>query len=110
MSERIRQVNEEIKKAVGIFLQRDLSDPAGLITVIAVETTPDLKRALVWYGYLGTKPEKYVAEILKKERGACQKYVNSVLHLRFLPRIEFRYDTSGDYAQKISEIIRNIDQ
>ena len=108
MSERIRKINGEIKKAVGQFLLRELPEHSGIITVTVVETTPDLKKATVWYSYLGEEQEKKLTALLKRERGACQKHVNSTLHLKFLPKIEFQLDTSGDYAQKISAIMRDI--
>lgn len=104
MSIRTYQVSELIKQEVGIYIQSQLGRHKGLITIIAVETTPDLKNAKIWFGYVGSDVGTVTKE-LRSHRKDIQKNLNDRLEMKNVPKISFQLDVSGDYAQKISRII-----
>lgn len=104
MSERVQQVNQLLKQEVGSYLQENLCGHAGLLTITAVETTHDLKLATVWYGYVGDDLGTVMEELRRNKRG-LQTYINKRLAMKSVPKLELKYDKSGDYATKISKII-----
>lgn len=104
MGERTYKVNEQIKHEVGAYIQEHLTFANGLITITAVETTPDLRHAKVWVGYIGTELGSALSE-LRKHRSGIQAHLNSKLTMKFVPKVSFSLDHSGDYAQKISKLI-----
>jgi len=104
MSERTAQVNQLIKQEVGIYLQEHLSGHSGFLTVTAVETTPDLKSATVWYGYVGEDLARANREVKRAGR-ALQSHINKRLAMKSVPRIVLKYDKSGEYASDISRVI-----
>lgn len=104
MSDRIKQVNELIKqeaakglKAVGV---------EGFITVKAVETDPDMKNAAVWVSVLAGDEEEALKEVESK-RHQVQQLINKKMTSRNVPAINFRLDHSGEYAQRIEELLKN---
>ena len=51
---RMRRVNEAVREVVSAHISEDLKDPRiGFITVTAVDTSPDLRRARVYVSVLG---------------------------------------------------------
>lgn len=104
MSERTEQVNHLLKKEIGGYLQEHLVGHAGFLTLTAVETTPDLKLATIWYSYVGDDLGT-VMKSLKKERRRIQAFINKRLMMKSVPRLVFQYDNSGEYAASISKVI-----
>jgi len=104
MSERVQQVNQLLKKEIGGYLQEHLAFHTGFLTITAVDTTPDLKLATIWYGYVGDdQPD--VIKSLRKEQRSLQSYINKRLTMKSVPRIVFKRDNSGEYAASISKVI-----
>ncbi len=104
MSERTEQVNHLLKSEVGIYLQEHLEGHAGVLTITAVETTNDMKHTTIWFGYVGEDLGTALKE-LRKITKALQQHINKRLCMKNVPRITFKYDSSGDYAIDISKII-----
>ncbi len=104
MSERVEQVNHLLKAEVGSYLQENLSNHQGVLTITVVETTNDLRLSTVWFAYVGDDLGSVIKE-LKKNSRPLQQHINKRLSMKNVPRIIFKYDSSGDYAIDISKII-----
>jgi len=104
MSERVRQVSQLLKQEVSGYLQEHLPDHAGFLTITVVEAAPDLKTATIWYAYVGDDLP-VVVKLLRKEKRGLQAYINKRLSMKSVPRLFFKYDSSGDYAVEISQAI-----
>ena len=105
MNERVQQVNMLLKQEVGKYLQEQLEAHVGFLTITAVETTPDMKLAIIWYGYIGDDLA-LVTKLLRKEKRSLQAYINKRLTMKSVPRIVLKHDNSGDYAVEISKVIK----
>ena len=58
-TDRMRRVDEAIREVLSDALGTDLKDPRiGFVTVTAVNTSPDLRRARVFVTVLGTDEER----------------------------------------------------
>lgn len=104
MSERTEQVNQLLKKEVGEYLQEHIEAGSGFLTITAVESTPDLKLATIWFGYVGDDIAA-IRKALKKEKRFLQSYINKRLTMKSVPRLVLKLDNSGDYAVEISKAI-----
>ncbi len=104
MSERVHKVNQQIKEEVSSFLHTNLGAHNGIFSVTAVNTTPDLRYATIWYSYLGEDLKGFERDLAEHSR-ALQRYVNSRLTMKYVPKLAYRFDKSGEYAQQISKII-----
>lgn len=103
MSDRIRKVNELIRELVAESLAENISREY-LFTVKAVETTRDLKHAVVWISVMGDE-DKFMDE-LGDHLHEIRHYVTGKMASKYTPLLEFKIDHSEEYVQHIEELLR----
>ncbi len=105
---RLIKVNQLIKKEVSKLLENEIEKELGLITVIDVETSPDLKHSYIWISIFNKDKLSQIVQRLKDTTPSLQKILNKRLTLKYVPRIIFKIDKSQDYVQKIDKLFKNI--
>ncbi|KKR36096.1 MAG: seg [candidate division CPR2 bacterium GW2011_GWC1_39_9] len=70
--------------------------------------TGDFKKAEVWVSILNGD-ETQVLESLNKHIVEIQRVLNSKIVMKFVPKIVFKIDHSRDYAEKIDNIFKSIE-
>lgn len=105
---RLRRVNEAVREVLSTAIAQELKDPrVGFVTVTAVDTSPDLRRAHVYVSVLGDDAQRHDSlEGLFSSRGFLQARVGSELRMKRTPQLDFRYDDSIDHGMRISELLR----
>ena len=100
------RINEEMYKETAQIL-RTVKDPRvsdAFVSVTAVDVTPDLKYAKVYYSaMMGDK--KQVQKGLEAAAGYIRTQLAKNLNLRVTPELTFCEDTSIAYGAKIEKII-----
>jgi ribosome-binding factor A len=104
----MRRVNEAVREVLSVAITNELKDPrVGFVTVTAVDTSPDLRRAHVYVSVLGDEHQRADSLAgLDSSHGFLQRRVASELRLKHTPQLDFRYDDSTDRGQRISELLR----
>lgn len=111
MSERIVKVNKLFKQEVGRMILEDVDFPFdAVVTVISVDTSADLRYADVYVSVLPKEKEEDVIEALEKEVYGIQQKINKKLFMKPVPKIRFRLDFGGDRADRINELISDINR
>ena len=109
-SNRIGRVNEEIQREMSSLI-RTVKDPrvadAGMISVTAVETTPDLKYAKIYISVLDKSASAQALKGLKSASGYLRRELGHALNLRSTPELSFIRDDSIDKGAHILEMLRN---
>lgn len=106
MSERIQKINSLVQQHIGEIISQDLNlKPGVFVTVAKVDTTPDLRYTRVFVSIFPEKDIDYVEKTLKKEMYRIQGSLNKKLHMRPLPKIEFRTDMTESKADEIEKLI-----
>ena len=109
MSERILKINELIRKHISEIISRDLSLKAGVfVTVVKVDTTPDLRYTRIFVSIFPEKEINYAIKTLQKELYQIQGKLNKLLAIRPLPKIEFRMDMTESKANEIEKLLKEI--
>ena len=110
-SGRMRRVDEAMREVLSGAIQSELKDPrVGFVTVTAVETAPDLRRARVFVSVLGTDAERRRSlEALESAHGFLQRRVAGELRLRHTPTLDFAYDDSAERGVRIAELLEGQD-
>jgi len=107
VKERLKRVNESIRERVAKQLAEEVSDPElGLITVTAVEITPDLRNADVWVSVMSENPARSM-ELIEEARPKVQQAVNKTLTMKFSPRLHFKLDRSAEKVERLNELLSN---
>ena len=109
-SNRIGRINEEIQRELAALIPT-VKDPrvadAGLISVTAVETTPDLKYAKIYVSVLDKSASAQALKGLKSASGWLRRELGQALNLRSTPELSFVLDDSIDKGAHILDMLRN---
>ena len=100
------RINEEMFKETAKIMQ-NVKDPRiseNFVSVTAVDVTPDLKYAKVYYSALRGDP-KEIKKGLASSAGFIRGQIAKNLNLRITPELTFVEDTSIAYGAKIEKII-----
>jgi ribosome-binding factor A len=110
-SNRIGRINEEIQRELSQLI-RTVKDPRvhGLVSITAVETTPDLRYAKVYVSVLDKSDVDQVVKGLKSAGGYLRRELGQALSLRYTPELLFQRDDSIDKGAHILEVLRDIDR
>lgn len=109
-SVRLERINSEIQKAISNIIDNEIRDPQidAIISVCSVSVTPDLGYAYVYISSIGNTPKEEVLARIKGAAGFIRGELSKRVKLRITPRLDFRLDTSEEYAQKINNILKDI--
>ena len=107
-SNRIGRINEEIQREMSTLI-RTVKDPrvSGLISVTAVDTTPDLKFCKIYISVLDKSDVNQVLKGLKSASGYLRRELGRTLNLRNTPELTFVRDDSIDQGAHILDMLRN---
>ena len=107
-SNRIGRINEEIQRELASLIP-NVKDPrgSGLISVTAVDTTPDLRYAKIYISVLDKSDCAQVLKGLKSASGYLRRELGHALQLRYTPELTFVRDDSIDQGAHILDMLRN---
>ena len=105
---RIDRINEEIQRELAV-LSPTVKDPrvTGMISVMAVDTTTDLRYAKVFISILDKSDEQQVMRGLKSASGWLRRELGHRLQLRYTPELSFVLDESIDKGAHILAMLRD---
>ena len=106
-SSRARRVAEQIKRELAVLVQSGLKDPRlGLLTISAVEVSPDYAHARIWFTTLKPDPDQaQLVELLNHSASFLRRELGKGLRLRITPQLHFQYDNSIENGTRISSLI-----
>lgn len=109
MSYRILKVNKLIKKELSEAVLKEFDLPEGtLLTITRVETSPDLSQARVYFSVLPEDKSKTLLKLLSLRVFDLQRYLNSRLEIKKVPKVEFIEDRKAVRAGRIEELLSKI--
>ncbi|MGA1538976.1 MAG: 30S ribosome-binding factor RbfA [Chthoniobacterales bacterium] len=110
MKHRLARVAEILKRELSTIILREVPSDGALITVNAVDVSPDLRNATVHVGILGTAPQqKQVLERLEHQRALLQAEMAKRVILKFTPHLRFRLDESIERGSRVLDILEELD-
>jgi ribosome-binding factor A len=105
---RTDRINELLREEISVLVRNEVRDPrVGLATVTAVETSPELDHARVYFTTLGDEDERQ--EVLAGLRSAApfvRSQLGRRLHMRRIPELHFEVDRKLDEALRIEALLR----
>jgi ribosome-binding factor A len=106
---RSERLAEEIRQEVDSMLAGELKDPrlAGAVSVTVVRVTPGLRQARIYVNVAGSEAEQASAmKGLEAASGFIRHELTERLQLRRSLEVQFVFDHSEQYAQRIDELLR----
>ncbi len=110
MSQRTEKVESLVQRLVASELRQGLATNAERVTVTRVDAAPDLKTANVWIGIIADSvdQQKAVFEQVLVLRGQAQRAVAKTLTTKFVPKLFFKLDEGGQYAEYIDRLLKGL--
>jgi ribosome-binding factor A len=107
-SHRSRRLEEQLLRLLADLVRREVKDPRiGAVTLTAVEVSPDLSHATVYFLPFGIgKDPAPVAEGLGKAAGYLRTMVGKQLTLRHTPQLHFKLDTTLEKGMALNALIK----
>jgi ribosome-binding factor A len=110
MQHRLARVAEILKRELSTVILRDVPSDGALITVNAVDVSPDLRNASVFVSILGTAAQQKASlERLQKHRVMLQAEVAKRVVLKFTPHLHFQLDASIERGSRVLDILDELD-
>lgn len=106
MKHRLERVAEVLKREVSMAIQREITFTGALVTVSAVEVTPDLRHAYVHVSMIGNPGQKREAlGMLEQNRALLQHETAKRVILKFTPQLHFKLDESIERGSRVIELL-----
>ena len=109
---KLQRINEDISRELSALL-REVKDPRvrqGMLSVLAVDTTADLKFAKVYLSVLGLEDEKRMLKGLESAAGHLRRALGQALDLRHTPELIFKLDKSMEHGAHVSKILQGLEE
>lgn len=105
----MRKVNETLREILAEEVSR-LKDPGlGFVTITAVDTSPDLRNATVYYSVLGDDDQFASTQAaLERAAGRLRAVAGSQVRMKYTPQFGFRPDDALHAGLRMEELLRRI--
>jgi ribosome-binding factor A len=105
---RTDRINEALREEISLVVRDEVRDPrVSLVTITAVQCSPELDHAKVYFTALGDDKER--EEILKGLNSAAaflRRELSKRLHMRRVPELHFQIDRVLEEASRIERLLR----
>jgi len=99
------KVADQIQRDLTELIARELKDPrVGMVTIQAVEVTPDYAHAKVFFSLLTGKPEETTLA-LNQAAGFLRNGLFKRLHIHTVPTLHFTFDRTTERAADMNALI-----
>jgi ribosome-binding factor A len=104
--QRSDRVAEQVRRDLADLIRSELKDPrVGMISLTAVELTPDYAHAKVYFATLDTEHLEEIERGLKRASGFLRRELGRRIHIHTLPELHFVYDNSIERGASLSLLI-----
>jgi ribosome-binding factor A len=99
------QIADQIQRDLTELIARELKDPrVGMVTIQAVEVTPDYAHAKVFFSLLIGDPVE-TQEALNQAAGFLRNGLFKRLHIHTVPTLHFHFDRTTERAADMNALI-----
>jgi ribosome-binding factor A len=99
------KVADQIQRDLSEIIARELKDPrVGMVTINAVEVTPDYAHAKIFFSLLVGDPEE-TTEALNQAAGFLRNHLFKRLHIHTVPTLHFQFDRTTERAADMNALI-----
>lgn len=108
---RLKRYSDSLKRNLGHIIEVKLQDSnKGFITVTRVKMSPDLRIASIYYTVMGEADQKEkTKEVLNRSKAFLKNELRPYITSRWMPDLRFFYDDSLEYADRINQLLKKID-
>jgi ribosome-binding factor A len=99
------RVGDQIQRDLAELIARELKDPrVGMVTINAVQVTPDYAHATVYFSLLTGEPQE-TTDALNQAAGFLRNGLFKRLHIHTVPTLHFQFDRTTERAADMNALI-----
>jgi ribosome-binding factor A len=103
---RADRVSEQIRRDLAEIMQGELKDPrVGMVSLTAVELTPDYAHAKVFFTVLDVSHLSEIQSGLARAAGFLRRELGRRIRIHTLPELRFVHDDSLERGASLSKLI-----
>ena len=100
------RVAEQVRRDLAELIRSELKDPrVGMISLTAVELTPDYAHAKVFFSTLNQDQLPEIEQGLRRAAGFLRRELGRRIHIHTLPELQFIHDNSLEYGASMSALM-----
>lgn len=105
MGQRVIRVNELLKREISQVMHTRFRGSTTAVTIVEVDTIPNLRRARVFYSVVGDDAQKAEAKAFFRKCGyEIQREVVRTVVLKYSPALEFVYHEGLEQSARLNDI------
>lgn len=109
MSIKLERLASTFVEEISKIIKEEVKDPdIGFVTITSCNISSDLSYAKVYCTCLNDKRRDEILKTLNKASGFIRKELCNKVQIRKMPEINFVYDNSIEYGNKIEQILEEI--
>ena len=108
MSHRIEQINEQLRAELANQIARNIPLEEGMITIIWVKCSPDLRYAKISISVLPENLSGSALKNLKSHNSIFSSSLKKKLDLKFIPKFNWVIDSQERYAVEMDKVFEEL--
>ncbi len=103
---KLERINSSLVEQISYIIAHDVKNPdINFVTITGAKVTSDLSLAKIYFTVLDQSKVKETLLALKDASGYIRHELRERIDIRQIPELEFVYDESIEYGNKIEKII-----
>lgn len=103
---KLERINSSLVEQISYIIAHDVKNPdINFVTITGAKVTSDLSLAKIYFTVLDQSKIKETLLALKDASGYIRHELRERIDIRQIPELEFVYDESIEYGNKIEKII-----
>ncbi|MEX1125372.1 MAG: 30S ribosome-binding factor RbfA [Acidimicrobiia bacterium] len=107
-SPRMLKVNSTLREVLAEEVERMSDDRLEMVSITAVDTSPNLRSAVVYVDVLGADAQEAALIALGKASLRLQKAIGRQVRMKYTPTLEFEIDPGVLGGNRIETILRSL--
>lgn len=108
MNGRMLRVNSTIREVLADEIERMSDSRLEMVSVTAVDTSPDLRQATVFVDVLSEDRRQDALEALRGAAKRLQSVLGSEIRMKYTPALQFEMDPGVTGGERIDAILREL--
>ncbi len=108
MTERMLRVNSTLREVLADAVERMNDSRLDMVSITAVDTAPDLRRATVYIDVLGTDHYEPALAALRGAARRLQRAIGAEVRIKYIPTLDFQIDPGIAGGERIDAILRQL--
>jgi ribosome-binding factor A len=104
------RVNSILRHVLAEEIERLTDSRLDMVTVTGVDTSPDLRHAVVYVDVLGPTDHQPALDALGRATNRLQSAVGRQVRMKYTPALEFKVDPAIVSGNRIESILRDLEE